>query len=172
MVICLKRHADLYMVQLMLLPLTVSCFSKIQVGFTFLVPAHLGSPGKRPLNGCCCCCICHFICEYTLQVSVTKAASLSPVSFLWHLCHKKVYLLCNVDKERSSWASACVCIYVHVCIAASVPVQPDWLFNRPSLTMDFVTDTAQCHDPVSWWCALLYQFHSYSTIISLIIVRG
>jgi len=42
------------MAQLMPLPLTVSCFSKIQVGFTFLVPAHLGSPGKGPLNGCVC----------------------------------------------------------------------------------------------------------------------
>jgi len=31
---------------------TVSCFSKIQIGFFFLVPAHLGSPGKEPLNGC------------------------------------------------------------------------------------------------------------------------
>ena len=37
------------------LPLTVSCFSKIQIGFTFLVPAHPGSPGKGPLNGCVCC---------------------------------------------------------------------------------------------------------------------
>jgi len=34
------------------LPLTVSCFSKIQIGFTFPVPAHPGSPGKGPLNGC------------------------------------------------------------------------------------------------------------------------
>jgi len=42
------------MSQLMPLPLTVSCFSKIQIGFTFLVPAHLGSPGKWPLNGCVC----------------------------------------------------------------------------------------------------------------------
>jgi len=40
------------MAQLMPLPLTVSCFSKIQIGFTFLVPAHLGSPGKGPLNRC------------------------------------------------------------------------------------------------------------------------
>jgi len=40
------------MAQLMPLPLTVSCFSKIQIGFTFLVPAHQGSPGKGPLNGC------------------------------------------------------------------------------------------------------------------------
>ena len=54
MVICLERGADLHMAQLMPLPLTVSCFSKIQIGFTFLVPAHLGSPGKGPLNGCVC----------------------------------------------------------------------------------------------------------------------
>ena len=45
------------MVQLMPLPLTVSCFSKIQIGFTFLIPAHLGSPGKGPLNGCVCVCV-------------------------------------------------------------------------------------------------------------------
>jgi len=44
MVVCLERGADLHMAQLMPLPLTVSCFSKIQIGFTFLVPAHLGSP--------------------------------------------------------------------------------------------------------------------------------
>ena len=47
MVICLERGADLHMAQLMPLPLTVSCVSKIQIGFTFLVPAHSGSPGKR-----------------------------------------------------------------------------------------------------------------------------
>ena len=54
MVICLERGADLHMAQLMPLPLTVSCFSKIQIGFTFLVQAHLGSPGKGPLNVCVC----------------------------------------------------------------------------------------------------------------------
>jgi len=53
MVICLERGADLHTVQLMPLLLTVSCSSKIQIGFTFLVPAHLGSPGKRLLNGVC-----------------------------------------------------------------------------------------------------------------------
>jgi len=37
---------------MMLLPITVSCFSEIQIGFTFLVPTHPGSPGQRPLNGC------------------------------------------------------------------------------------------------------------------------
>jgi len=47
---CLERGADLHMAQLMPLPLTVSCFSKIQIGFTFLVPAYLGSPGKRAIK--------------------------------------------------------------------------------------------------------------------------
>jgi len=53
MVICLERDADLHMAQLM--PLTVSCFSKIQIGFTFLVPAHPGSPGKRAVKQVCVC---------------------------------------------------------------------------------------------------------------------
>ena len=55
MVICLERGADLHMAQLMPLPLTVSCFSKIQIGFTFLVPAHPGSPGKRAAKRVCVC---------------------------------------------------------------------------------------------------------------------
>ena len=50
MVICLERGADLHMAQLIPLPLTVSCFSKIQIGFTFLVPAHPGSPGQRAIK--------------------------------------------------------------------------------------------------------------------------
>ena len=54
-VICLKRGADLHMAQLMPLPLTVSCFSKIQIGFTFLVLAHLGSPGQRAVKRVCVC---------------------------------------------------------------------------------------------------------------------
>ena len=52
-VICLERGADLHTAQLMPLPLTVSCFSKIQIGFTFLVPAHLGSPGQRAVKWMC-----------------------------------------------------------------------------------------------------------------------
>jgi len=61
MIICLKRDADLHMDQLMPLLLTVSCFSKIHIGFTFLVPAHPGSPGKGPLN-CVCVCVCVCVC--------------------------------------------------------------------------------------------------------------
>ena len=53
--ICLDLGADLHMAQLMPVPLTVSCFSKIQIGFTFLVPAHPGSPGKRAVKRVCVC---------------------------------------------------------------------------------------------------------------------
>jgi len=46
-----------YTAQLMLLPLTVSRFSKIQIGFTFLVPAYPGGPGKRAVKWLCVCVI-------------------------------------------------------------------------------------------------------------------
>jgi len=60
MVICLERGANLHMAQLMPLPLAVSCFSKIQIGFTFLIPAHPGSPGQRAIKWVCVCvCVCH-----------------------------------------------------------------------------------------------------------------
>ena len=59
MVICLERCVDLHMAQLMPLPLTVSCSNKIQIGFTFLVLAHLGSPGQRAVKWVCVCvCVC------------------------------------------------------------------------------------------------------------------
>jgi len=54
-VICLEQGADLHLAQLMPLPHTVSCFSKIQIGSTFLVPAHMGSPGKRAVKWMCVC---------------------------------------------------------------------------------------------------------------------
>ena len=59
MVICLERVADLHMAQLMPLPRTVSCFSKIQIGFTFLVPAYLGSRGQRAVKR-----VCVLVCAY------------------------------------------------------------------------------------------------------------
>jgi len=55
MFVGLEQGADLHMAQLMPLPLTVSCFTKIQIGFTFLVPAHLGTPGKRAVKRVCVC---------------------------------------------------------------------------------------------------------------------
>ena len=45
------------MVQLTSLPLAVSCFSKIQIGFTFLVGLTRVIPEKGPLNRCMYVCI-------------------------------------------------------------------------------------------------------------------
>ena len=57
-VVCLERGADLHMPQWMPLPRTVSFFSKVQIGFTFLVPAHPGSPGQRAVKRVCVCVCC------------------------------------------------------------------------------------------------------------------
>jgi len=70
MVICLERGADLHIAHLMPLPLTVSCFSKILIGLTFLVLTHLGSPGQRAVKRVCvrvrarvCLCVCACVCD-------------------------------------------------------------------------------------------------------------
>ena len=96
-VVCLERCVDLHMAQLMPLPLTVSCFSKIQIGFTFLVPAHLGSCKQRAVKSVCVCVVC--VCDNTLKTacishptefskSETYRAKLSVSStrtgFIWH----------------------------------------------------------------------------------------
>jgi len=52
MVICLEQGADLHMAQLMSLPLTVSCFSKIQIGLPFWYQLTWVVPEKGPLNTC------------------------------------------------------------------------------------------------------------------------
>ena len=53
-VICLERGAHLHMAQLMPLPLTVSCSSKIQIGLPFWYRLTWVVPDKGPLNGCVC----------------------------------------------------------------------------------------------------------------------
>ena len=69
-VISLERDADLHMAQLMPLPHTVSCFSKIQIGFTFLVPAHPGSPGQRAVERCVRACV--RVCEQFLNLRLVR----------------------------------------------------------------------------------------------------
>ena len=94
MVVCLEQYADLHTAQLMPLQLTVSCFSKIQIDFTFLVPAHL-------LNGCVCVCVLAyggghekedvergfsllFICSYCLLPLTFTANCITPCHLPLH----------------------------------------------------------------------------------------
>ena len=58
MVICLERGADLHMAQLMPLPLTISCFSEIQIGLPFWYWLTWVVPEKGPLNRCM------YVCTY------------------------------------------------------------------------------------------------------------
>jgi len=61
------------MAQLMPLPLTVSCFGKIQIGFTFLVLVDPGSPGQRDDPGVCVCAV-ELPTKWSSQSSYLKAA--------------------------------------------------------------------------------------------------
>ena len=81
--------------QLMPLPLTVSCFSKIQTGFTFLVPSHLGHPGQRAV--CVCRCVLDFMSETGSQVSWDEFSDSRCVS---------PALSCDFDISDTSWADS------------------------------------------------------------------
>ena len=83
----------LHMAQLMPLSLTVSCFSKIQIGFTFLVLAHLSSSGKRAVKRVCVCvsvraCVCVCVCVNTC-IFTSSVTGCSP-SFSAHLFPSRV----------------------------------------------------------------------------------
>jgi len=72
MVICLERGEALHLAQLIPLTFTVSCFSKTQIGFTFLAPAHIGSPGQRAIK-CVCACVRACACVHNIKPSDLEA---------------------------------------------------------------------------------------------------
>jgi len=80
LVICVERGADLHMAQLMPLPLTVSCFSKIQIGFTFLVLAHPVSPGQRAVKRVC---VYHQINQMIIKIESHLLKYKTRHSHLW-----------------------------------------------------------------------------------------
>jgi len=98
MVICLERGADLHMAQRMPLPLTVSCFSKIQTGFTFLVPAHPGSPGKRAVKWVC-------VCVASLKVSKQSTDTTFACMMLRKLKRSPKVKVLRVAGGLSSWVA-------------------------------------------------------------------
>jgi len=90
MIICLGLGEDLHMSQLMPLPLTISCFSKIQIGFTFLVPAHTGSLDKGPLNVCACVCTSwrdekHQLCNENNENIIPVPPAIMPTLFTFRI---------------------------------------------------------------------------------------
>jgi len=96
-VICLELGADLRMAQLMPLPLTVSCFSKIQIGFAFLVPAHPGSPGKRAVKRVCVrACVCELIIYETDKYCLVLPSALNKGCRLVECLRIKLIFLSSV----------------------------------------------------------------------------
>ena len=87
-VICLEQGADLHTAQMMPLPLIVSCFSKIQTGLTFLVPAHLGSPGKRAVKRVSVC-VCGLLQAKALAMKASITWCLSQARINLEGCSRK-----------------------------------------------------------------------------------
>jgi len=119
MVICLEWGADLLMAQLMPLSLTVSCFSKIQIGFTFLVLSHLGSPGKGPVNGCCCLFFSYRLIRWLIARSLGIKTKYIELLYAWDtwtdccvagLFTRRSSLMEQESYSRSLAGRVCVCI--------------------------------------------------------------
>ena len=108
------------MAQRMPLPLTVSCFSKIQFGFTFLVPAHLCSPGQRAVKRVCVCvCVC--VCVLMLLVGRQEghlACKLSGGVLAWLSVWSEV--------QTCIWSSWCHCHWLSLASVKSRFVLPFW----------------------------------------------
>ena len=102
MVVCLERGAHLHKAQLMPLLLTVSCFSKLQMGFTFLVLAHPGSPIQRAVKRVCVCvllllwmCTQGLLYAYSIRQLVTTTLNLH-VSLQKPMTKASVLAMCRL----------------------------------------------------------------------------
>jgi len=90
------------MAQLMPLPLTVFCFSKIQIGFTLLVPAHLGSPGKRAVKRVCVCvCVCVLVLTNIIVLRIIWVPH-----GIWHGASQKLNPRAGFKGGGANWAVA------------------------------------------------------------------
>jgi len=155
MVICLEWGADLHMAQLMPLPLTVSCFSEIQIGFTFLVPAHLGSPGKRAVKRV-------YVCMYVCILSLHTHTHIHP--FYWVCLATKALTVARVDRITQF-------------ISVNKHIYPRNIWNEPSCIYSWATEHhwssvsthflsfSGCHDKHNHtWCDsnLILSTHSWA----------
>ena len=96
------------MAQLMPMPLTVSCSNKIQIGFTFLVPAHPGSPGKRAVKRVCVC-VCGLVTKYSVNCK-RKKSNTKNNKCVQNVLHLSKYALQSVNAvviELASLVTLC-----------------------------------------------------------------
>jgi len=95
-VLCLEQGADLHTAPLMPLSLTVSCFSKMQIGFTFLLLAHRGSCGQRAMKRVC-------VCVYVLCADVEMMLALILLTLLLPETPFSISSSKNRCRKRSVW---------------------------------------------------------------------
>ena len=143
MVICLERCADLHMAQLMPLPLTVSCFSKIQIDFTFLGPAHLDSPEKKAVKRACVCSVSKF----------TK--------FCGHMA------LPNQMRSFAAVVACIVCVVVLYCSWSIVTVHPQQHVPKFPGNVQVAAEPSMLKHATATGAALRSVFRHFSLCISL-----
>jgi len=103
------------MAQLMPLSLTVSCFTKIQIGCILRVLAHLGSPGKRAVKRVCVCvCVCLFVCLFNFQSTnkhrqTTRRCNSGPFSIAARTSNMPQWLVVTVMRSFSRLRGAASC---------------------------------------------------------------
>ena len=124
MVICLERGTDLHMAQLIPLPLTVSCCSKIKIGFTFLVPAHPRSPGKRAVKRVCVCvCVGGCGCIVSYSIARQPTAVRACCTNLTYSAHTSSLWLCWVLQGRAQQLAQRFCTQPAQCTTAGDTTQ-------------------------------------------------
>jgi len=102
----------LHMAQLMPLSLTISCFSKIQIGFTFLVPAHPGSPGKRAVKRMCVC-----VCVPSSFLQQNPPGAAPPVAYRVELCIYRY--ICELSVQTIVGSGSGLCVFCVIFMTAS-----------------------------------------------------
>ena len=127
-----RARCRLAQAQLMPLPLTVSCFSKIQIGFTFLVPAHLGSHGQRAIKRVC---VCVFIIQGTMSVkhTHTRLMALCPVlpGTAGTRKVKPIWILLKQDTVSGSGIKWAICKSAPRSRQITTPAPTTQVFYRP-----------------------------------------
>ena len=119
-----------FCLELMPLPLTVFCFSKIQIGFTFLVPAHPGSPGQRAVKWVCVCVIIvlNYILDYFALFFTTSRGGMRNIAISVSVCLSAcVSVRSHISKTTTCPNSAKSSVPVAVVQSAETAVQ--YMYN-------------------------------------------
>ena len=166
--------------------LTVFSFSKIQIGFTFLVPAHLGSPGKKAAKNVCsrsslmileyavAQLVVAYACRCQWSVSEERSWWCDWVFTWWPVNYNYWWVR---DAVSSIWPSWCHCHSLYLSSVKSRLVLPFWYFSgffplsQIFSTISYLfffqtgsTDSPDCLPILLSISVFTLFFHSFSTV--------